>query len=741
MNLLFFSSGCNKNKMSCMWGIIVFLFVLFGGFLYGQTSFSTSWNYTGSGSTAPSANTGFSYGYKSTVGCVGKNVSGKYEVTGGTVYGTCSSGKSKVIVHVSKSGYTAGAGTLYIYRYTGSTWPTGSSGTLNIGSVIATVSVGYSDSEVELNSIASGTKIIMAFIPNFGTNKIVNPTSDRGYITWECKASCTAPTSVTLSPSSTSICSGTTTNASILFTGGSCSGGTWYYRLDEGSYTTSSTRSGLSGGTHYAYVRCNSEPTCATKSSNVTINTITPSVIISGSTSICEGGHTMLSASGSDSYTWSPPTGLSSTSGMLVTASPSETQTYTVTGTKSGCTATNTVTVIVTKAPVITSDPEETITVCQNEEVTLSATATGATSLIWQESNTTGSGFTDMSGKTSNTLNPSTATAGTKYYRLKASNDCDFVAYSDEAVVIVKEKPTVTINGENPYNKTICNGDSEVLTASGAETYTWSPATGLSAITGAEVKASPTSPQTYTVTGTTDGCSSTAIANITVNNLPVITTQPKDITGPVDSADAKLSVVATASGVLSYQWEVSTDGGSSWLTVGTNDDEYALPVFTKAMNGNKYRVKVTANGCTTISDEVLLTVYSTGIELELAKGVNNVTSCVGDTIIFTLTITNTNDVDVNNIMLSDTLPNSVKFLEAYGTVNDNLVRGKMDYTNHIVYFNAPLMPKTQHTATFTIKTLAMHNHTGNFINKAGLDAKDMDEPIKASVNFSIKEGE
>ena len=168
MNLLFFSSACKKNKMPRLCGIIAFLFVLFGGFLYGQTSFSTSWNYTGSGSTAPSANTGFSYGYKSTVGCVGKNVSGKYEVTGGTVYGTCSSGKSKVIVHVSKSGYTAGAGTLYIYRYTGSTWPTGSSGTLNIGSVIATVSVGYSDSEVELNSIASGTKIIMAFIPNYG---------------------------------------------------------------------------------------------------------------------------------------------------------------------------------------------------------------------------------------------------------------------------------------------------------------------------------------------------------------------------------------------------------------------------------------------------------------------------------------------------------------------------------------------------------------------------------------------
>jgi photosystem II stability/assembly factor-like uncharacterized protein/PKD repeat protein len=50
---------------------------------------------------------------------------------------------------------------------------------------------------------------------------------------------------------------------------------------------------------------------------------------------ILSGSSIQLTASGADSYQWAPPTGLSTTTGAVVTANPATTTTYTVTGTDS----------------------------------------------------------------------------------------------------------------------------------------------------------------------------------------------------------------------------------------------------------------------------------------------------------------------------------------------------------------------------------------------------------------------
>ena len=71
-------------------------------------------------------------------------------------------------------------------------------------------------------------------------------------------------------------------------------------------------------------------------------------------------------------------------------------------------------------------------------------------------------------------------------------------------------------------NDTICAGDSTSLTAKGpiplGDNYVWSPNTGLSSTTGANVKASPATTTTYTVQGSGGG--STASVFITVNASP-----------------------------------------------------------------------------------------------------------------------------------------------------------------------------------------------------------------------------
>ncbi len=66
----------------------------------------------------------------------------------------------------------------------------------------------------------------------------------------------------------------------------------------------------------------------------------------------------------------------------------------------------------------------------------------------------------------------------------------------------------------------ICSGTSTTLTATGNANgaYTWSPATGLNTTTGSVVIASPTSDQTYIVSSTVNGCTTTQQITINVEN-------------------------------------------------------------------------------------------------------------------------------------------------------------------------------------------------------------------------------
>lgn len=86
-------------------------------------------------------------------------------------------------------------------------------------------------------------------------------------------------------------------------------------------------------------------------------------------------------------------------------------------------------------------------------------------------------------------------------------------------ITTIIEVVNSTINlSISPLSQTICLGQSTTLTASGASTYIWSPATGLSSTTGTNVTANPTTTTTYTVTGTdVNGCSATSSVPVTVD--------------------------------------------------------------------------------------------------------------------------------------------------------------------------------------------------------------------------------
>jgi hypothetical protein len=109
-------------------------------------------------------------------------------------------------------------------------------------------------------------------------------------------------------------------------------------------------------------------------------------------TTFCEGGQSILTATGATIYNWSPATGLSATSGSAVTASPATTTTYTVTGiSTAGCSADAliSINVINNPAPSVVTP----VTYCQNETATpLSATSASGQELVWYVNASGGTG-------------------------------------------------------------------------------------------------------------------------------------------------------------------------------------------------------------------------------------------------------------------------------------------------------------------------------------------------------------
>ncbi|GEO04141.1 hypothetical protein AAE02nite_18050 [Adhaeribacter aerolatus] len=131
-----------------------------------------------------------------------------------------------------------------------------------------------------------------------------------------------------------------------------------------------------------------------------TVNPLPKIVVTTNATTITSGGSATLTASGAGNYTWSPATGLSSTTGGSVIAKPTATTTYTVTGTDAnGCAGTASLTITVNTSGLQT----QTITfppipdkLYGDAPFTLNATSSSGLSLYYRIM----SGPATLSGKT-----------------------------------------------------------------------------------------------------------------------------------------------------------------------------------------------------------------------------------------------------------------------------------------------------------------------------------------------------
>lgn len=335
-----------------------------------------------------------------------------------------------------------------------------------------------------------------------------------------------------------------------------------------------------------------------------------------------------------DAAVWSPATGLFNDAGLTspyvagtfqttVYASPASTTTYSARITNGTCqSATTNVTVTVNQPPVITTQPSGANT-CVEAIKTFTVAATGS-SLTYQWQVNTGSGFVNVtntgvySGATTATLTLTGVPASFNgyIYRVIVSGACPSPQTSNAITLIVNPLPTVAVGPANQCSPV-------TLTATGADTYSWSPPTSLSATTGATVTSTATANTTYTVTGTitATGCSSKAQV------LVIGTPRAPNITPPAATICLGSSQLLQVSGVANF---------SNPASITINDAAPATPYPSNlAVSGlptSGITVKsVTINGFShTFPDDVDILLQSpTGINVVLMSDAGGGADAVG----------------------------------------------------------------------------------------------------------------
>jgi hypothetical protein len=192
--------------------------------------------------------------------------------------------------------------------------------------------------------------------------------------------------------------------------------------------------------------------------------------------------------------------------------------------------------------------------ICSGKTATLSAS--GATSYSWT------SGVTSSSAA----LNPSTTT---NYSVIGSfSTGCN---NTQTTTITVYNLPTVSISG----NGFICSGDTTILIASGANTYSWS-----NSATNASISVSPSINLTYTATGTnTNGCANSSIKTITVNARPTLVLSGNTAICAGDSRTLSIN------GANTYTWSTGSNSSSVVVTPSITSGSFTFSVIGSSSVG------------------------------------------------------------------------------------------------------------------------------------------------------------
>ena len=304
------------------------------------------------------------------------------------------------------------------------------------------------------------------------------------------------------------------------------------------------------------------------------------------------------------------------------------TYTVTVTGVSGSITQTQALTYIVQPGtgPSITVQPVSQV-LCAGSNVTFSITAPTALTYQWQLSTDGGTNFSNIGGATatSYTINGITAAQNNYQYRCVAGGQCNTTT-SNAATLTVNTAPNITTQ---PVASTVCatQNTSFTVAATGTGlTYQWQLSTNGCATSSNLIDGgfyTGVNTPTLTITGATTALnnnmykcivSGTCAPAVATPCTPLVVNTPVSVTAqPAASiicAGSNTTFSVTATGTTpTYQWQESTNGGSSFTNI-TNGGIYSgattatltLTGVTAGMNTYQYRCIVSgATSCSPLN--------------------------------------------------------------------------------------------------------------------------------------------
>lgn len=397
----------------------------------------------------------------------------------------------------------------------------------------------------------------------------------------------------------------------------------------------------------------------------VSVNPGTSSTITVGGI-ICSGfSNAQITASGANTYSWSPSAGLNVTTGTIVTATPTITTVYTVSGSNNCTTVISTKTVTVKNPP---TSPTPTVfgsgtwnVYCYNgtaltdyygyytenglsfdsrnrwgATLTPSAAATTTAGLGYTGCNLVTTGYGTISKRTNFPCG---------YYRLDISHDDNYTLFVNGANVASHvgsgdthvgawtgflgptsqvEIREVNLSAGSGYISatlaltpvpvlsppvTICLGSTTTFTAGfiSGVSYAWSPTVNLSPVTGTITTSSAVVSTNYTctITDALTTCTAASTTSLTINPLPTTSVTP--VTSTINCAAQIYTLIA--SGANTYSWIPSAglSASSGYSVVATPT---VSTIYTVTGSNNCSLVSVTST--VMVVPLINPTVYPTG---------------------------------------------------------------------------------------------------------------------------------
>jgi alpha-tubulin suppressor-like RCC1 family protein len=287
------------------------------------------------------------------------------------------------------------------------------------------------------------------------------------------------------------------------------------------------------------------------------------------------------------------------------------------------------------KAPKVTKQPVS-VTVEEGQSAVFEAAASGspAPTVQWEVSSDGASTWSPVEGGTADQLtvaNATTSESGDEYRA--AFKNAAGEATSKAATLTVHKAPVVT---EQPSSEIVEEGQAAAFEATAAGTPTptvqWERSTNgassWSALSGATsdrltIASAKTSESGYEYRATfknAAGKATSEAATLTVRKAPAVTKQPVATTVD-EGANAIFEAAASGFPAPSVQWEVSTNGGSTWTTVeGATSDRLTIEDATATESGDEFRAVFKNAAGEAASEAAALTVQAPPLVTEQPAG-------------------------------------------------------------------------------------------------------------------------